>query len=428
MAVYKKKRVNRFKAAPKRIKKTREKNIHLDDDIAMSSSISKRKTKEEKSSFKVVKGRKLEQKRRLRILAAVFTVIIATVVILQLSLPVGIGDSVENLTCLIGNGSYPASLSGTDTVNSVSKNGYYYALTNSRLEVFANGGKKVLSVVHGFENPVLKTSATRAAVFEQGGTAIDIYNLKSKKNSKTFEETILTAGIARNGTYAVATTSDKYAGVVSVFDKNDNLLYEWYSSSDLINNVGLSPNGKKLVVSTLNSEGGQYKSNVYVLEYDSATPVFSESFTGCTVYTLDNTSNKGFWIIAEEKLEFVKWRKYETKIYENEYQINMFRYTGSQAVAVFNRSSDRTDNKICVFSSKGEIKYEFGFRGSISDIASYGSHIYCISDNEIKLIDKTGNVIITKDSGFGGKRIAVLSSNKVAVLTDSEIKRIELEE
>ncbi|MBQ3817417.1 MAG: hypothetical protein II802_04025, partial [Clostridia bacterium] len=237
-----------------------------------------------------------------------------------------------------------------------------------------------------------------------------------------------TACISRNGCYAVATASDKYSGVVYVYDKNDKPLYEWYSSSDLINSIALSPNGKKLVVATLNSEGGQYKSAVNVFEYSSANPVFSETFTGTPVYSLDTSSKSGFWIIAENKMEFVKWSKYTKQTYESDYPINQFRYTGNQAVAVFNRESDRTDNKIRVFSSSGEIKYETDFQGLISDISVEGSHIYCMSDNNIKLIDKTGKVVLTKDCGFGGKRIVVLSYNKVAVLTDSEVKKVELEE
>lgn len=428
MAVYKKRRVNRFKSVPKRLANNKRKESRAKPEkIEMSENLPKRESAAN-DSFKVVKGRKLEQKRRTRNILVVLASIFVLLIIFQLSLPIGIVDSLENLTAVVGNGSYPISLSGTETYNSSAKNGYYFTLNNSSLQAFSNSGKKTLSVVHGFEKPILKTSETRALVFDQGGNSVIVYNLHSEKNNKTFEENILCAAISRCGTYAVATTSESYAGVVSVYDKNDKLLYEWYSATDLINNVALSPNGKKLAVSTVNSKGGELEANVYVLKYDSATPVFSQKYSGEAVYSLENSGNRGFMIISSQKIEFVKWGRFKTKVHESDYEINIFRNNGSQTVAVFNRSSNRTDNKICVFSSSGELKYEIEYNGLISDISVYGNHIYCMNDSQITVIDKQGEVILSPQISFGGEKLIVLSSNKVAVITDSEVKLVKLEE
>ena len=81
------------------------------------------------------------------------------------------------------------------------------------------------------------------------------------------EEKIITAAIADNGNYAVATYSNSYASAVTVFSKRNKQIYEWYSAEDTVNNIALSSTGKKLAVSSFNSSSGLFKSKVNVINY-----------------------------------------------------------------------------------------------------------------------------------------------------------------
>ena len=432
MPDYKKKKVNRLRGAPKP-KKAKHIAPPENNDIVMTSSPAKKrgappKTKTPDSNMRVVNGKKLERKRKFRIsFSAIFAVSVIAL-ILHLILPVGIFENVQNLTALIGSGSYPAEIESTEVLNTVSRGNYYYVLTDTRLIAYSNGGKEIYSYSHGFEKPVLKTSKTRAMVFSQGGNEAYVYNLAELKSSVTTDKEIITANISDSGAYALVTRSDSYASVVSVYNKNDKLVYEWYSSEDTVNNVAVAPNGKKIAISAFNATSGDYSAKVCVLGFNSATPEYTESYSGSPIYGIDSMSTAGFSVITENGIQFIKWSKFQKEEYKNDYSAAMFRSSSSGSVAVFNRSSDKTDNRVAVFNSKGKLKSEFEFKGIISDIEIRGGHIYCISDTFVYLLSENGEVLRKSECGFGAVRISVTGTNSVAVVTDNQIYRIQLEQ
>ena len=95
-------------------------------------------------------------------------------------------------------------------------------------------------------------------------------------------------------------------------------------------------------------------------------------------------------------------------------------------VAVFSRESDKTDNRIVIFSKRGRVKTTVKYNGIINDIQVKGSNIYCINDTEVTVLDFKGNVKHTANYGFGGNGLSVISANVVVVVTDSEIKRVKV--
>ena len=275
---------------------------------------------------------------------------------------------------------------------------------------------------------MLKTSKPRALIFSQGGNEAFIYNLATAKSTVSTEKEIITANISDSGSYAIVTRSDSYASVVSVYNKNDKLVYEWYSSEDTVNNVAISPNGKKIAVSAFNATSGDYSAKVCVLGFDSATPEYTENYSGLPVYGVEAVSNSSFSVVTENGIQFIKWSKFQKTDYKNDYSVAMFRSSSGGSVAVFNRSSDKTDNRIAVFNSKGGLKSEFEFKGIISDIQFRGGHIYCISDTDVYLLSEDGEVLRSAECGFGAVRISVTGTNSVAVITDNQIYKIQLEQ
>ena len=434
MPDYKKKRVNRLRGAPKPRRDKPERNT-VPDEIVMTpesrrarpeAKSSESAVKESAQNLKVVKGRKLERRRKTRILltAAAIAVIICTV--LHFILPVGIIENVGNLIAVMGSGSYPVELESSEVVSAVSRGSYYYVLTDTRINAYSGAGKEIYSYAHGFENPVLKTSKTRALVFSQGGSDLLIYNLQSLKGTLQTEKPIITACISDSGAYAVVTQSDSYAAAVSVYGKNGKLMYEWFSASDTVNNIAISPDGKKIALSLFNATSGAYSSKISVYGFESADPLFTKNIDGSPIYGLDSTHNSGFFAVSQNKLIFVKWSDYTVKEYDSDYNAAMFRAGSGGAVVVFNRESDRTDNRIVLFNTKGERISEFEFKQAVSDIQVSGGHIYCMSDTEVFLLSDSGEKLRSTDCGFGAVWLAVTGSNEAAVITDNRIDKVKL--
>lgn len=426
MPDYKKKKHSRFSPQPKRAKKTREKSEEKPQEIKMSPEKPKRKASR-KPDMKVVRGKKLANKKKLKVIAIALAIVVLVVTIFQLSLPAGIIDTLSNSFATIGGGSYPIELDGTETINCVSKGSYYYILSNTHIGAYTNSGKELFSYAHGFESPVLKASTSRAIVFNQGSTQVLIFDLKGLKESFDTKKDIITAGISDSGAYAIATHSDKYTAAVSVYNKRGKMLYEWYSAEDLVNGVAVSPNGKKIAVATFSTSVGKYKSKLSILNFKSPTAEHTESFDESLIYDLDTSHSSRVGVVTSNKISFIKWSNYKKTEYENEYNTAFFRAGKGGYIAVFNRENDKTDNHIAYFSKSGKLKAEIKYSGIISDIRASGSHIYCMSETEIALLNDEGEVLRKASCGFGAVRIAITSSNTVAVITDSEIDKAELE-
>lgn len=426
MPEYKKRKHNKLFSSPAKVQKSRIRT-NKTEDIKMSPSKSSHGKAETNSNMKVVKGRKLENKRKFKIGAISVAVILVIVFLFELILPAGIIETVSSLTSVLGTGSYPIELKGAQTVNTISRGSYYYVLSNTDFNIYNNSGKHILGYTHGYENPVLKVSASRALVFEQGGNEALLFDLKKLKKEIVTEKPILTGAVSDSGVYSLVTLSDKYASAVTVYGKNDRSIYEWYSAEDTVNNVAISPNGKKIAVSGFNSVGGQFKSSLRVLNFKSADAEHSETFENGIIYNLDSSFRSGFEVVTEKGIKFIKWHKFKAQEYKNEYHTSLFRTGKGGYAAVFNRESDKTDNRIAVFSNTGKLKAEFSFKGIVSDIAVSGNHIYCMSDTEIFLLDKEGKVLKKGSCGFGAVRLNAASQNSVIVLTDNKIEKLGLE-
>ena len=420
MAVYKKKHKKIFSSAP-RAKKSiaKAKNENKTDNKVKSRFLNDDKV------LKIVKGRKLEQKRKTKIGITLIGFVVVLILIFELSFPVGINDSLENFFSKMGAGSYPIDTYGTSLIDVKSANNYCYVLTDSKMTAYNSSGKELISFAHGYEKPAMKKSATRVIVFEQGGQNGAVFNLSGEKSKIKLENEIITANISRCGVYAIATKSEQYSSAVSVYDINDNLIYEWYSAEDIVNNVAVSPNGKKIAVSTINAVGGEFVSKILILEFDSADPVFSKEYKGNVIYSIDTTHNSGFWCVLENSINFVRWSGKDIKDYSSEYSLSHFVANSGGAVAVFNRIGDKTDSKIIYFNKSGKKKTEFDFSGEISDVSLRGGHIYCVSDNNVFLLSKKGDVLRKTESKFGADRIFVLSTYEIAVIDDNAIEKIK---
>ncbi len=424
MPQYKKKKFSRIKRPKSKLNKSRfTKRTKSDNNAEFNSN----ETKSRNNKFKIINGNRIDKKIRLKVTIGFISAVLLLLILVNVCLPIGIVESLANAIAKTGTGKYPIDLVGTETLNVVSKSNYYYVLTNNRTEAFSKSGKRIFSIPHGFENPVLKTSETRALVFDIGGTGFEIFNLSSVKTNKNLKHNIITATICRNGTYAVATESDEYASVVTVYNKNNKLLYEWHSANDIVNNVALSSNGKKLAVSTINSKNGNIVSNLYVLNYKTATPQFSETFVGSAIYSLDAPFSSGFWITTPNKLMFVKWRNYKSLTYQNDYNAVLIRNSNRGTAFVFNRSNDKTDNKVVYFNKFGKLKYEVSIHKTVSDLKTNGNHLYSIGDNTVYLFDKNGKITRKGKCEYGGNNIVVLDINNVAVISDSKVQKVKLE-
>ena len=424
MPDYKRKKRSHFAAKPKTDKSRFAKKSEKKNKIEFDDGTDRPKRKR---GFNVLKGNKEEIKKRwFRGFVAVVLIIVA-VIICEIAIPAGIPETVTTLVKSFGSGSYPIEFASSNTDNVVSKGSFYYVLTDGEVMAVTSGGKVIFTHNHGFENPVIKTTKTRALVFNQGGNDAIIFSLNKVCSTITTEKEIISGAIGEDGTYALVTGADSYVAAVNVYTKRDKLVYQWYSSNDMINNVAIAPNGKKIAVSLLNTNVSGFNSKLMILNFKSANAEFTKTYDGEIIYNLSSAFSRGVAVATANTFDFVRWRNFESKEYKNEYNLQMLRESSKGTLLVYNRENDKTDNRIVIASKKGEVKHELQFNGIITDIALKNNHIYCISDTKAYILDMEGKTVRSADCGFGVVRFSVISQNEIAVITDNQINIIKFE-
>ena len=378
-------------------------------------------------SIKVVKGSKFKRKEQLKLFSLVIIVVFLVLFLLSAVTPGSLYENAVKFVATMGHGSYPVDISGGTVLKSVSNDSHYYVLTDTNITAYSNNGKILFNELHGFSNPIISTTSTRALVYDQGGKSVNIYNLKGSIYTLQTEKEIITASISQNGDFAIATHSDSYASVATVYNSNFKVVYTWNSAKDIVNNVLVNPKGDMLAVSTINAVSGQYSSKISILDFESADPLHTLDLGNSLPLTIENTA-KGISIICDNKYKFLNWSKFTTSEILVSGEINSFRNSKNGLLLMVNRANDRSDNTIVLVSKKGEKISEFKINNLITDIQYNKGRVYTVSDTEINIYDKDGNVLKTGTCDYGTQKINIIAPNFVSAISDSEIVKINIDE
>ena len=427
MPRYKKKKHNRLFNPPKKSGKKVSKNSGFSEDIEMKPSKSP-KVKNSEGKIRVISGGKEKKSKKFKVFGCVIAIVLAGILVLQTLMPAGVIQTLTNFVATAGSGSYPIAVSGGETLSVIPIGNYYYVLTDTHISAYSSAGKELFSQSHGFEKPVVVASVARALVYGEGTQEYMIFDPSGLKTTAETENEIICGAVSDSGVYALVTYSSNYASQVNVYSKHHDEVYKWFSAVDTVNGVSLSSNGKKLAVATYNSSSGVFKSTFNILNYKSATPEFTQTYDNTLIYGIKDCNKSSVAVIKSNGVDFVKWHNKNVTPYKEDYSISFFRQSSSYNVAVFNRESDSTDNKIVLLSKSGNLKYTVKYSGAINDICVKGRNIYCLSDTGITVLDFEGNIKTVSVYGFGGVGLHVTSANVAVVVTDNEIFRVKTNE
>ncbi len=426
MPDYKKKNLKR--AGVKRSRTARAEEIPMSPKSTGPAPAKKKgeSKKQTKGSLRVVRGNKLRNRRKAQIISGILLTVVALVLILHFSFPTGLFDQIKVWSSSVGGSQFPVSMAGGNTLTVDKKGSLYYTLSDTMLEGYNGGGKRILKAQHGFSAPVMRSSATRTLVFDQGGSGYKLYSAEGVLLEKTTENGIISGNVSRCGTFVIATKAQGYASSVFVYGKNGEQLYQWNSSVELVSDVALSDNGKKLAVAVFNSNNGEYTSKVYVLTFDSANPVHTQEYKGEFVYSLQTNLKKGFVAVHTKGATYTSWGKYVKQSFTTENQLRMYRGNSKFSLIVTTRSSDKKDNTFTLFNKKGNEISQIKWEHSITDAALIGNHILVLSDTELFLLDKSGKIVRKGDAGFGGVRVVGHSLENATVISDNLLNKVVL--
>ncbi len=399
--------------------------------IPMHNESEKKEEQQEKeeyvSSFKIVSGRKKKIQQLNIITLGVIVLLAITLLLCSLFSPTGLIEGVRNYTAAVSlRSNFPTTISGSEVYNVNATKRYFYCLSDTDFACYSKNGKKMFGFSHKMELPAFSVSQSRALLYDQNATAVSVYTAYDKIYEFNTNFAIYCGDIARNGSFALATKSDNYTSMVTVYNKKAKNVYEWFCPDEMISAVALSKNGKKLAVASVKAKDGRLVSLLRVLEYDSAEPVFQKEYDNALIISLYSELNDSFSVITKNRCDIISWKNYN--VIENQTENVIFKVSGagSKMVICEKMESDASSNTIKVLNKKGKVLSNFKFDKQIDDFRVLKNNIYILSGNEIFCLNHKGEVLKSGECVFAVEKIVPVAKDSCISLSDYSFNISEL--
>ena len=418
MANYKKKQIGSLKS-----NKNTSKRKYRDEYEAIEFS---KPTAPERKKKPIIKNKRHPARKSNRLFVGfIFAfVLIITYSILYLLHPVGVIEYISGVYTSFGNsGGYDIELEGGQVQNVISANNKNFVLTDTMLSCYNKSGKTVFQTAHNYSNPVVKVGDTRYILYEQGEKEISLCSLNKTVYKHSFNNGIICADVSHSGGYAVATKAEGYDSSVSVFNKNNKKIYEWFSSDETVNAVALSKNGKRLAVATLKVESGKFVSSIYVFKFNSANPILKLNYTDDVVYDLRAVSGSYFCAAFKNNVQFINYKSNKVKDNLSEYSVSMVKQVSNRVVAIRTVAANQDESLAEIYTSSGKLISSFKINSYVTDFSYKSGSLYILGLSEVFLYNNDGKLLRSEGVGYDTRYIDAISANKVACVRSSVIEK-----
>ncbi len=353
--------------------------------------------------------------------------IVSSYIFVTINHPVGIFEYFTNLFASSGTGSgYDCEIYGGKPKYTIGADDKYYLVTDTSVNCYNKNGKTIFERSHVYSDPVINVAETRYILYGQSESELTVNTLTDNLYTRNFEHNIISASICDEGSYCVATKADGYDSVVYVFDKNNNKVYEWYSSGEMVSALSLSRNGSTLAVATISVDNGKFVSKIYFLRFDSADAIIKCEYTDDIVYGLYESGSNVFCVVFSDSIEFINYKSNTTKSYKSEYAINIVKSFSDCFVVLRSVDVNQDQSVIEIYDRRGEKVSTLNINSSVTDFSYKSGNLYLLETSKVRKYDTDGNLCSESDVNFDSLYIEYVSDNNVACIRNSTIEKITL--
>ncbi len=289
--------------------------------------------------------------------------------------------------------SFPVSLAGI-TPLSISRLDDNLVLLTNEEEMVYSGGKAGHHFTHRFTNPVVKEAGGRVLTYDRGGYGYRIDSNSGLHLNSRMENTILTATISDKRSYAIVTKESRYAGSVTVFNRSNEEILKWYSASEQISDVAISPDDRYLAVACVGFDGGMINSNIYIidLKQQSEEPTAVLTFQNALPVALDYKDNGQIHLVTDIGVGIVSkdYSSQRMAAYSNE--LSRYCFTDDYTFVL---TTDTNSVSCSILMTDGETETTTTLDGEALDVSDNGKNLFVLGKSVITVLDRELNTLGT---------------------------------
>lgn len=305
-------------------------------------------------------------------------------------------------------GDFPFSLDVSEKVTVAKAGSKLAVLTASSVSVLNPSDAEVeFTAVHGYSNPVLRTSDSYLVTYDQGADKLRLDYFGEHLYELTSKTSLLCADVADNGNVAYAAVSQEKRSDIYVLTKTQTEKLKYSTAYGFVTNIAISENGQTIAFVAMNSKDARLLSKLYVMQVGSDVPAAELDISGSTVLDLA-FKGKNLYVTGNDFLSVVHGDSMEPVLEQGKMQAVAVDYTPSgELVLAYNAYNNSTEHTIVRVAGSGKIKSSVQVQGGIKDLSASSGEVsvlfsdrivsYAFSDgeqkSEIKCSDAVRSVI-----------------------------------
>lgn len=370
-------------------------------------------------------------KRLFKVLLIILVCVVALLVVLNwddLS-PENVSGFIQNDLLGVSHGDgYPTPISGTE-VNSgnfklMDSTTPVYISDTSAVFLNDNAGQRQ-NRQHAFASPSLECNKNNAILFNVGGTGYRIFDHKDELYANSVDNKIFDADIAENGSYVFVTQSGDYLAELTAYTKDHTLKYKYSFADYYIQNVSISNDGSKAIVSGFSSNNGSLVSAVYIIDFSTENYIAKYEFSDIMIYDVCFYNNGNAVAIGDNKSYFFNLENNERQDIDYD-SCTLTSYSADKEKGLVMSLAKQPDGRDCdvqIISTEGETTARFSTGTKITSISLGYDNIAALSSNMVFIYNKSGGILQTQDVGHDAVKVCLADDNTLYLLSITDIKK-----
>lgn len=262
-------------------------------------------------------------------------------------------------------------------------------------------------------SPLISSGDTTFLVYNIGGNTVQMYNSLTCLFEQTYDNPISCAAVNNDGMFFVGTRSMEYRSVIDVYNKNFELIYQWFSPDKYLMCADLKDGGDALVTAAIYAnEDGSSSAVVSVYRTNSEDVQSEITLTDQIPLSVHFQSNGGIVLITDRGLQF----------YDDALKLkNEVTYTGYVPVRAesfdeysyfaLNKNVVGSQHEITVTDLDGNVLFSKNVEGEITDCTRSGDMLYFLMERQLVCVSPRDGRVSKLDIDAGATAITATEND-----------------
>ncbi|MBR5442638.1 MAG: hypothetical protein IKV44_06755 [Clostridia bacterium] len=285
-------------------------------------------------------------------------------------------------------------------------------LTTENVTVYSDNGRMIYSKPHVFAKPGLSVNGDRAVVFDRGGKGFMLLTEKEFVYEAQADYTIISAEYGGNGTYALGTKAKDATSMLTVYNKHNQVEFQWNCAYEYIASIAISKNGKFIGCAVAGAANGEMFTTVQYFGVDYKEPLNTQTVSGVAPLDLDFTRTDTLTLITDKGVYSVERRaeKYTELVsyYSSEFNSCDMSKDGRYIVTLAKYGSENVFD-ISLYSPKGDLKKSISADFEIKTAYLTGKYIVALAENRVVVYNLNGRMV--SDIEIKGEALELLPTD-----------------